>query len=76
MALEVGLGVEVASELDQCVAIVVAFFVEDAIDAALDEALDGIEEQRGDGDGADQPPSAEAGQSGVNDLGGDADTAK
>src|SRR5665213_296995 len=73
---EVGLGVETAAELDEGFAVVETLLVEDAIHAALDEALERIEEQAGDDDGGDEAPGAEARELGVYELGGKGDDAK
>ena len=68
---EVGLGAQAAAKLDQRLAIVVALAVENAVNALLDGALDGIEERRGDDDGGDQTVETRARQPGVDQRGSD-----
>ncbi len=66
--VEIGFGAEAAAEFDQRLAVVVASAVEDAIDAGLNSALERIEKLRGDDDGGDEAPGAEAGQILVDQL--------
>ncbi len=55
---EVGLGVEGAAEVDEGFAVVEALLVEDAVDAGLDGALEGLEDEAGGDDGGEQAPDA------------------
>src|SRR5882724_13085780 len=52
--VQVGLGVQVASEGDQSAAIVVALAIEELVKMVLDPVLYRVEEQRSDGDGDDE----------------------
>ena len=70
------MGVEAAAELDQGLAVVEAFLVEDAVDAGLDGAFERIEDDAGDDDGRQQAPDAQVGQAGMDDLAGDCDDAE
>ena len=58
--VQIGLRAEAATEFDECLAIVVSPAVEDAVNPRLDGALERVEELRGDDDGGDQSPGAEA----------------
>ncbi len=64
-ALEVGLGVQFAAEVDEGFAVVEALLVEERGRRGPGSALERVEEQAGDDDGGDQTPDAQAGQAGV-----------
>ena len=50
--------------------------VEEAVDAVLDDALEGIEDEAGDDDGGDEAPLADVMQAGVDDFGDEGDDAE
>ena len=59
---EIGLGVEAAAEVDQGLAVVEALLVEEAVDAGLDAALEGIEGEAGHDDGESGPQMPKSGR--------------
>ena len=73
---QVGLGVQAAAKLDQRLAVVEALLIEDAIDAGLDGAFEGFEQDSGDDDSSQQTPDTQAGEAGVEHLRGDGDDAE
>ncbi len=60
--VEIGFGVQVAAKLDQRLAIVITLAIEELVEILLHPVLEGIEQQRGDGDGDHQSDRTGAGE--------------
>ena len=60
--VEIGLGIQVAAELDQRFAVVVTFAVEELVEILLHPVLERIEQQRRDRDGDHQADRSDAGE--------------
>ena len=70
---QVGFRVQIARKFHQRAPVVVAFAVEDTVEALLDDALDRIEQKRGNYDSDDQSPRARIRQRRVHLLSNNAD---
>ena len=60
--VEIGLGIQVAAKLDQRLAVVVTFAVEELVQIVLHPVLERVEQQRGYGDGDHQADGSGAGE--------------